>query len=77
MFNLPDDIIDLIMEYKTEEEQKDNKNKMIKELKGVISYAKYDHMEHNLNYIDFDDHINTNKLTNVILYVYEDYKNIY
>lgn len=72
MFNLPDDIIDLIMEYKTEEEQKDNKNKMIKELKGVISYAKY-----NLNEFDFDDHINTNKFTNEILYVYEDYKNIY
>jgi hypothetical protein len=66
---------------KTEEVQKDNKNKMIKELKGVISYAKFDHMEYckelNLNYFDFDDHINTNKLTNVILYVYEDYKNIY
>jgi len=81
MFNLPDDIIDLIMEIKTKEEQKDNKNKMLKELNGVISYAKFNFMEycreHNLNYIDFDDHINTNKFTNEILLVYEHYKNIY
>ena len=79
--NLPDDIIKLIMDIKTEEEQKDNKKKMLKELNGIISYAKFNFAEyckeHNLNYIDFDHHINTNKFTNEILYVYEDYKNIY
>jgi hypothetical protein len=89
MFNLPDDIIDLIMEYKVEAEKidkenkifKDNKNKMIKELKGVISYAKFNFMEYcrdqNLNYIDWDDHINTNTFVNEILYSYEHYTSIY
>ena len=78
---LPDDIIKYIMNIKTEEEQKDNKKKMLKELKGVINYAKFNFYEyskeHNLYYIDFDDHINSNRFTNEFLYIYEHYKNIY
>lgn len=42
MFNLPNDIINLIMDFKIEAEQKDNKKKMLIELNNVISYAKYE-----------------------------------
>lgn len=78
--NLPDDIIKYIMDIKTEEEQKDNKKKMLIELNDVISYAKYDFYEdcqvYNYDYHTWTDYVNNFK-GNVILSVYEQYKNIY
>jgi len=76
MFNLPDDIINLIMEYKIEAEQKDNKKKMLKELNDVIFHAKFDFYEdcqqYNLEFIDWHDYVNNSK-KNIILNVIDDY----
>jgi len=84
MFNLPDDIIDLIFEKKEEAEKidkenkifKNNKKRCLKELKRIIFHAKYDFYEdcqqYNLEFIDWHDYVNNSK-KNIILNIIDDY----